>query len=46
MPMVYGAAGAVVGIAGLFWATGALVALASQQAWKLRPSVNQDSTLH
>jgi MFS family permease len=46
MPMVYGAAGAVVGIAGLFWATGALVALASQQAWKLRPSVNQDPTLH
>jgi MFS family permease len=37
MPMVYGAAGAVVGIAGLFWATGALVALASNQAWKLRP---------
>lgn len=46
MPMVYGAAGAVVGIAGLFWATGALVALASQQAWKLRPSVNQDSIIH
>lgn len=37
MPMLYGAAGAVVGIAGLFWATGALVGLASQQAWKLRP---------
>jgi MFS family permease len=38
MPMIYGAAGAVVGIAGLFWATGALVGLASSQAWKLRPS--------
>jgi MFS family permease len=37
MPMVYGAAGAVVGIGGLFWATGALVGLASSQAWKLRP---------
>jgi MFS family permease len=37
MPMIYGAAGAVVGIAGLFWATGAMVGLASQQAWKLRP---------
>jgi MFS family permease len=37
MPMIYGAAGAVVGIAGLFWATGALVGLASQHAWKLRP---------
>ncbi len=38
MPMVYGAAGAVVGIGGLFWATGALVGLASSQAWKLRPT--------
>jgi sugar phosphate permease len=38
MPMIYGAAGAVVGIAGLFWVTGALVGLASNQAWKLRPS--------
>jgi MFS family permease len=38
MPMIYGAAGAVVGIAGLFLATGALVGLASSQAWKLRPS--------
>lgn len=37
MPMVYGAAGAVVGVAGLFWVTGALVGLASNQAWKLRP---------
>jgi MFS family permease len=37
MPMVYGAAGAVVGIAGLFWVTGALVGLASSQAWHLRP---------
>ena len=35
--MIYGAAGAVVGIAGLFWVTGALVGLASNQAWKLRP---------
>jgi hypothetical protein len=35
---VYGAAGAVVGIAGLFWVTGTLVGLASQQAWNLRPT--------
>jgi hypothetical protein len=27
----------VVGIAGLFWVTGALVGLASSQAWHLRP---------
>ena len=37
MPMLYGVAGAVVGVAGLFWVTGALVGLASNQAWKLRP---------
>jgi MFS family permease len=37
MPMMYGVAGAVVGVAGLFWVTGALVGLASNQAWKLRP---------
>lgn len=36
MPMIYGAAGAVVGVAGLFWVTGALVGLASQQAWRLK----------
>jgi predicted MFS family arabinose efflux permease len=41
MPMLYGAAGAVVGIAGLFWVTGALVALASQQAWTLRYDQNK-----
>jgi MFS family permease len=41
MPMIYGAAGAVVGIAGLFWVTGALVALASQQAWTLRYDQNK-----
>jgi hypothetical protein len=31
----------VVGIAGLFWVTGALVALASQQAWTLRYDQNK-----
>ena len=36
MPMIYGAAGAVVGVAGLFWVTGALVGLASRQAWLLK----------
>ncbi|MDO8769706.1 MAG: MFS transporter [Burkholderiaceae bacterium] len=36
MPMMYGAAGAVVGVAGLFWVTGALVGLASRQAWMLK----------
>lgn len=36
MPMIYGAVGAVVGVAGLFWVTGALVGLASRQAWLLK----------
>ena len=36
MPMIYGVAGAVVGVAGLFWVTGALVGLASRQAWLLK----------
>lgn len=36
MPIMYGAAGAVVGVAGLFWVTGALVGLASRQAWLLK----------
>ena len=36
MPMIYGVAGAVVGVAGLFWVTGGLVGLASRQAWLLK----------
>ncbi len=42
MPMLYGAAGAVVGVAGLFWVTGALVGLASRQAWLLKTDNQTD----
>ncbi len=39
MPMLFGAAGAVVGIAGVFWAMGALVGAGSRAAWMLRDSL-------
>ncbi len=42
MPLMFGLAGTVIGVAGLFWVTGALVAVGSQQAWKLRPPLNAD----
>ena len=42
MPLMFGLAGTVIGVAGLFWVTGGLVAAASQQAWKLRPPLNFD----
>ena len=42
MPLMFGLAGTGIGVAGLFWMTGALVAAASQQAWKLRPPLNVD----
>ena len=35
MPMLFGSAGALVGIAAVFWATGALVGLGSRVAWLL-----------
>ena len=39
MPMLFGSAGALVGIAGVFWATGALVGMGSRLAWRLRDSI-------
>ena len=36
MPMLFGSAGALVGIAGVFWITGALVGLGSRLAWHLQ----------
>ncbi|MDB5744021.1 MAG: major facilitator superfamily 1 [Polaromonas sp.] len=36
MPMLFGSAGALVGIAGVFWATGLLVGAGSRLAWKLK----------
>ena len=37
MPMVFGAAGAVIGVAGVFWCTAASVGLGTRVAWHLRP---------
>jgi len=39
MPMLFGSAGALVGIAGVFWATGALVGVGSRLAWLLRDGI-------
>ena len=39
MPMLFGTAGALVGIAGVFWATGAVVGMGSRLAWLLKDSI-------
>ena len=36
MPMLFGAAGAVIGIAGVFWIVGGVVALGSHTVWQLK----------
>ena len=36
MPMFFGSAGAVIGISGVFWVIGGVVALGTRSAWKLR----------
>jgi sugar phosphate permease len=38
MPMLFGAAGAIAGVAPLFWVVGAAVGLGSRSAWSLRPA--------
>ena len=37
MPMLFGTAGAVVGVSVVFWTVGAMVGLGARLAWKLRP---------
>jgi MFS family permease len=37
MPMLFGTAGAVVGVSAVFWTVGAAVGLGARLAWKLRP---------
>jgi dipeptide/tripeptide permease len=39
MPMLFGSAGALVGIAAVFWVTGASVGLGSRLAWLLKDSM-------
>jgi MFS family permease len=36
MPMLFGAAGAIIGIAGVFWIVGGVVAMGSHTVWKLK----------
>jgi MFS family permease len=38
MPLLFGTAGAVIGVSGVFWAVGTLVGLGSRAAWGLRPA--------
>lgn len=39
MPMLFGSAGALVGVAAVFWATGAIVGLGSMAAWLLKQNL-------
>ena len=41
MPVLFGTAGAVLGVAVVFWATGAVVGLGSRAAWLLKTSVHK-----
>ncbi len=43
MPILFGSAGAVAGVAVVFWATGAVVGLGARAAWRLKP-VRADKT--
>ena len=45
MPMLFGAAGALAGVAPVFWVVGSVVGWGSHMAWRLRP-VEQKSASH
>ncbi len=36
MPILFGSAGAVIGISGVFWVIGGVVAVGTRSAWRLR----------
>ena len=38
MPMLFGTAGAIVGVSVVFWSVGAIVGLGAHTAWRLRPN--------
>jgi MFS family permease len=40
MPLLFGTAGAVIGVAGVFWITGAVVAAGARSAWGLKDSLD------
>ena len=39
MPLLFGTAGAVVGVSLVFWSVGLAVGAAARYAWQLRPAV-------
>jgi dipeptide/tripeptide permease len=41
MPMLFGTAGAVMGVSLVFWTVGAGVALGARSAWRLRPPAHK-----
>jgi len=43
MPMLFGSVGALIGIAGVFWLVGGVVALGARAAWGLRPPRHDQS---
>ncbi len=46
LPLLFGSAGAVIGISGVFWLVGGLVGVGSRTAWLLRDSLAQEGTSH
>ena len=40
MPMMFGSAGALIGVAAVFWVTGTVVGLGSRLAWQLKDSLH------
>lgn len=44
MPMLFGSAGALVGVAAVFWATGAIVGLGSRAAWLLKQNLGHPAS--
>ena len=43
MPLLFGTAGAIIGVAGVFWITGAVVGAGSRAAWLLKDSLPHPS---
>lgn len=46
MPMLFGSAGALMGIGGVFWVTGAMVGAGSRAAWLLKDSMSAHGGHH
>ncbi|MBO9649901.1 MAG: MFS transporter [Variovorax sp.] len=46
MPMLFGAAGAVIGVAGVFWIVGGVVALGTRSVWGLQAPPPENPAMH